>query len=204
MASFAIGNKAIAKLPTRAPLHHHAAFLSAGARRVPRASPFRPSRRTSAGFWCARGCPKCRQKRHNPASHPARRQPLRRVRSFPRQSPISLRRARQSQLPVRREHEPRPAVSLFGMAQSWGRPAERLLEEAEGVFEIEAAYICSPDDAQVRRIRPMPPQPEDLRVVGLTRQAADLDQDECPRHNRCRAAGATPGMPLHLRMQSRP
>jgi len=46
------------------------------------------------------------------------------------------------------------------------------------VFEIEAAYIRSPDDGQVRGIRAVPPEPENLRIVRLARQAADLDQDE--------------------------
>ncbi len=73
------------------------------------------------------------------------------------------------QLRVRRDDQPCPAIRLCGMSQPQRRPAKRLFEEAEGVFEIEAAHTPPPDDVQVRGIRVMPPQPEDLWVMCLAR-----------------------------------
>src|SRR5918994_1200102 len=63
-------------------------------------------------------------------------------------------------------HHPTPPVGLLGVPYPRRRPSQALLEEAEGVLQIEAPHVRAPDETQIRRrpLRPVPPQPQDLRL----------------------------------------
>jgi len=70
------------------------------------------------------------------------------------------------------------------------------------MFQIDATEVGAPGAVQVwqfRARRPMPPQPEGLRLARLLRQAADLDQQPGPAHNRAPTSRIAQGV-LTLRL----
>jgi hypothetical protein len=74
--------------------------------------------------------------------------------------------------------QPAPAIGCVGMAGANVSPAERLLEETEGVFHGEATQLPTPEHAQVSRQRTADPgQPQGPGWQPLIGQALDLDAD---------------------------
>lgn len=61
---------------------------------------------------------------------------------LPRSAKVRSERPGEAELGVRGAHQQGPAVSRFGCAAPRPGPAEGLLEESEGVFEIELAEEC--------------------------------------------------------------
>jgi len=110
-----------------------------------REATFGSSGRSSAGFWWLGRCAQMHQKRRNSAVDPDRRQAAGVVATLPGESQVCNARSGQAQLRVGGQHQPRPAVSLLGVAHPRRRPPHALLEEAEGVLEIEAPDIGTPD-----------------------------------------------------------
>ncbi len=100
------------------------------------------------------------------------------------------------------EHEPRPAVGLFGVAHAQRVSAEGLLNEAEGVLQVEAPDGGTPEQVEIEgvAIGGVQPVPEDLRGRGSPGQAADLDEHKGHRHDGRRTRGTVPGVVLQLRV----
>jgi len=105
----------------------------------PGAAAFGASGAGSAGFWwtgwgaqCGGGAPK-------PSSDAGGGEPAGFEPAFPGQSLVFDQAAGQAQLGVGGEDDPGPEVGLFGGAQTWCGPAQGVLEEPEGVFDVEAA-----------------------------------------------------------------
>ena len=86
----------------------------------------------------------------------------------------------------------------------WYLRTYSLLAEAQCVLQVEAPDVGAPELVQVRRAGSGPPQPEHLRWVRPSRQAADLDQDDGAAHDRPGLAAAATGMVLLLGVQPRP
>jgi hypothetical protein len=59
--------------------------------------------------------------------------------SFPGQAQVVDEAAGQAQLGVGGDDEPGPPVGLFGGAQRWRGPTQGVLDEPEGVLDVEAA-----------------------------------------------------------------
>ena len=115
---------------------------------------FGPPRRPTAGFRRLGGRAKVRQKRRNGAMDPDRRKACCIVAALPRQPQVLDARARQPELGESGHNQPRPPVGLLGVAHPRRRPSHALLEEAEGVLQIETPHIRAPDEVQIRR-RPL-------------------------------------------------
>ena len=64
--------------------------------------------------------------------------------SFPGQAYVLDDGSGQSELGVGGGDEPGPAVGLCGCAQSWGGPAQGVLDEPEGVLDVETAQVAGP------------------------------------------------------------
>ena len=66
------------------------------------------------------------------------------------------------------------------MTNPRGGPPHTLLEEAQGVLQVEAPHVGAPQEIEVRRcpLWPMPPQPQDPRLAPpfAAGQPLDLDQ----------------------------
>jgi hypothetical protein len=130
--------------------------------RPARASSFGPSRRPPAGFRWLRGRPQPTQKCRNHPVYPYRRQPSHFVTPLPRQPHLRYAGSRQPKLRESGHYQPRPSIGLLRVTKPGAAPSERLLEEAEGVFQVEAPGVCPPEQTKVR-IRPLragPPQPQ--------------------------------------------
>ena len=67
----------------------------------------------------------------------------------------------QPELGVGGHDDPGPAVALVGCADAWPGPAQSLLEEPEGVFQVEVAQEGSPQAVQISvgEFGPGVPQP---------------------------------------------
>lgn len=100
-------------------------------RRTPRALAFGTSGRAPAGFWWGGQDGEAEQQRRKPASDPFRGEFAGRLGTLPEERLVAGQRAGQAQLRVGQQDQPRPAVSLRGVAQARERPIERLLEESE-------------------------------------------------------------------------
>src|SRR5829696_2766657 len=109
--------------------------------RPTREASFGSPRRPPAGFRWLRGRPSLHQNSQNPSPHPHRRQSGGFVATLPRQSQVQHAPARQAQLRIGGQDQPRPPVGLLGMAHPWATPPERLLEKAERVLQVEASYV---------------------------------------------------------------
>ena len=167
---------------------------------------FGPPRRPTAGFRRLGGRAKVRQKRRNGAMDPDRRKACCIVAALPRQPQVLDARARQPELGESGHNQPRPPVGLLGVAHPRRRPSHALLEEAEGVLQIETPHIRAPDEIQIRPrpLRTVPPQPQDPRLAPTLAagQPLDLYQDERPDHDGQGPAAAPLLVVLDLRMQS--
>jgi hypothetical protein len=167
-----------------------------------------PSGRPAAGFRRFRGRVQVSQKCRKGAVNPNRRQPSGVVAPLPGQSAVGDMRPRQSELGERGQNQPRPPVGLFGVAHAEGVPSERLLEEAEGMLQIEAPDVGAPEEAEIRRgsFGADPPQPQSLRLAPplASGQPFDLHHNEGSDHYGRRAAAASSFVRLNLRMHPRP
>src|SRR5215218_7778158 len=144
-----------------APLEGRVAFRSAGE------AAFGPPGRPTAGFRRLRLRAPGHQKRRNRSVDPNRRKGPRLVAALPRQPQVRDAGARQPQLRVGGHYQPAPPVGLLGVANPRRRPSHALLEEAEGVLQVEAPYVRAPDEIQIRcrPLRTVPPQPQDPRLA---------------------------------------
>jgi hypothetical protein len=104
-----------------------ALFKGRVAFRPTREASFGPPRRPPAGFRWLRGRPHLHQNSQNPSPHPRRRQSEGFVAALPRQSQVQHAPARQAQLRIGGQDQPRPPVGLLGVAHPRARPPERLL-----------------------------------------------------------------------------
>src|SRR5215218_10290856 len=206
---FAIGFISIAKplviivfVGSGAPLESRVALGLAGEQA------FGPPRRPTAGFRRLGGRADVRQKRRNGAMDPDWRKAPRLVAALPRQPQVLHAHARQPELGESGHDQPGPPVGLLRVANPRRRPPHALLEEAEGVLQIETPHIRAPDEIQIRRgsLRPVPPQPQHPRLPSTLAagQALDLDQDERADHDGQGSPTAPPLVVLDLRMQLGP
>src|SRR5215203_6657311 len=90
------------------------------------------------------------------------------------------------------------------MAHPRRRPAQGLFHEAYRVFDVEPATVRLPEQVEVHLTLSVPPLPQLLRLAGLPRQLAHLDQDHGTLHHGCPLAPVTLAYPPGLRVQSRP
>ncbi len=107
---------------------------------------FGPPGRPPAGFRRLRRRAQFHQKRRNYPVDPNRRQPTRIVTALPRQTQVRNTGVRQPQLRVRGHDQPTPPVGLLRMANPRRRPSHALLEEAEGVLQVEAPDVGAPEE----------------------------------------------------------
>ena len=122
---------------------------------------------------------------------------------FPRQPLVAGDGAGQAQLGVGGQHQPGPAVGLFGMTRPRGRPTERLLGKPDGVLQVEPANVRAPGQVQIQlyALRAGPPQPQHLRRARLGGDALDLDAQDGAAHDRAWPAAAVAGVALLLGVQ---
>src|SRR5215217_3826133 len=206
---FCDGHKAHRKTPRVRPLRglsgslldRRVAFRSA------REAAFGPPRRPTAGFRRLRWRAQLRQKRRNYPVDPYRRQSTRIVTAFPRQTQVRNTSARQSQLGEGGYHQPRPPIRLLGVAHPRRRPSHALLQEAEGVLQIEAPDVSAPEQIEVRRhpLRAVPPQPQNARLASplAAGQPLYLHQNERTDHDGQQSAATLSFVVLDLRVQLR-
>src|SRR3974377_2448903 len=69
--------------------------------------------------------------------------------SFPGQAHVLDEAAREAELGVSADDEPRPAVGLFGCSQRRCGPSQGVLGEPVGVFDVETAKVGSPAQVEV-------------------------------------------------------
>src|SRR5215217_4973800 len=171
-----------------------------------REATFWPSGRSSAGFRRLRGRAEFHQKRRNNAVYSNRCQAAGAVAPLPRQPPIRNTRPRYPELGESSHHQPRPAVRLLGMTHSRRCPSQGLFEKAEGMLQVEAPHISSPDEVEIGLSLTMPPQPQHARLSPplAARQPLHLYQHKRPNHDGQRPTAATPFVRSDLRMQVRP
>src|SRR5258708_31734836 len=101
---------------------------------------------------------------------------------LPGQANVADQRTRQPQLPAGGGDQAGPAVGGGWVARADGRPAKRLFEEAEGVFDREAPHVPAPQDAQVgRQWTADPSQPEGPWWQLLVGEAFNLDPHHAER-----------------------
>src|SRR3990170_4290 len=176
--------------------------------RSAREAAFGPPRRPTAGFRRLRRRAQLHQKRRNHPVDPQRRQPTRIVTALPRQTQVRNTGARQPQLGVRGYDQPGPPVGLLGVAHPRRRPSHALLEEAEGVLQVEAPHVRAPEEIEVRLrpLRAVPPQPQNpgLPPALAAGQPLDLHQDERADRYGQGSPAAPPLMVLDLWVQIRP
>ena len=143
-----------------------------------------------------------RQKRRNRPVHPDRCKASGVAAALPRQPPARHQCPRQAQLREGGENQPRPPVGLGGMAHAGGRPSERLLEEAEGMLQIEAPGVGEPEEFQigVGPLGAVPPQPQDARRAPplAAGQPLDLHQHQRPDDDRGGTTAAASFVRLHF------
>ena len=99
--------------------------------------------------------------------------------SFPGQPVVVDEAASEAELCERGDDQPRPVVGLSGCAQRRGGPAEGVLGEPEGVFDVEAAQVGAPAQIEVGSAGSGPPQPQRLfGSGGRFGQVLDVDTDD--------------------------
>ena len=175
-----------------------AGFLSAGWRTAGLAArPLGRPEEHPEGFGAAAGEPSAHSSRGTRGA-PDRATVAAGSGPLPRQSGVGGDRAGQPQLGVGGHHQPGPAVGLGGMAGPWGGPAQGLLTEPDGVFQLEAADIGPPGQVQVGLAGPGPPQLQHLGWVGAGRDPLDLDAEDGAAHDRPGSPAAVAGVALLL------
>jgi transposase len=92
-----------------------------------------------AGFWRTGRTGQSRADVLKSPADPGRGQPARRRGPFPGQAQVAGERAGQPQLGMAGDDQPGPPVRGGRVADLGGGPAQDLLEQAEGVLEVEAA-----------------------------------------------------------------
>ena len=105
----------------------------------------------SAGFRRAGGQRGCRADVPKPAADSGRGEPARCGGPFPGAAQVGDEGAGQAELGVRGDDQPGPAVAGVGVAELRAGPAEGLLEQPEGVFQVEAAQEGLPPAVHVGR-----------------------------------------------------
>jgi hypothetical protein len=141
-----------------------AGFLTAGQRVAgPRRLPVgRPGERP-AGFGAAAGEPSA----HSSRGNPRRTTPVTAAvgsGSLPRQPLVAGELAGQAELGVGGQHQPGPAVGLFGMARPRRRPTQGLLGEPDRVLQVEPADVRPPGKVQIQ-LHALGPGPLDLDLL---------------------------------------
>jgi hypothetical protein len=160
------------------------------------------SGRVSARFWYADGAAQLCEHLRKGAADLRRGAPLSRQRRLAGETPVGDRITREAQVDRGQDEQPRPAVSGARGAQFGRGPAQRLLEEAEGVFQREVGDIGLPDLRSIRRSRSRPPEPQRLRDFRGPRQAFDCQPEQAPARTavgRClqQAAGSQEPLDPH-------
>jgi len=158
----------------------------------------------SGGFWCGGRRAERAQQLRKPAVHPIGRESRLGSGPLPRQSGVGGDRAGQAQLGVGDQHQPGPPVGLGGMAGPWGGPAEGLLGEPDGVFQVEPADLGPPGQVQVELAGAGPPPPQHLGWAGAGRDSLDLDTEDGAAHDRSGSSAAVAGVALLFGMQPAP
>src|SRR5207247_6516698 len=100
---------------------------------------FGSARAGPAGFWRAGRTGGCVVDAGKPAADPAWGQPARLDRFLPWAAQVVSEVSGQTELGVGGQDQPGPPVGLVRMTQPGSGPAQGLLEESEGVFQVEAA-----------------------------------------------------------------
>jgi len=98
-----------------------------------------PAWATCSGFWWSGGGAQGGGKSAKFASDPGGRQAAGFRGSFPGQSLVVHEAAGEAELGVAGADQPGPPVGLFGGAHGWAGPAQGVLDEPEGVFDVGAA-----------------------------------------------------------------
>jgi len=111
----------------------------------------RPSGAGLAGFRRTGRAGQPRADVPKPAADPGRGQPARRGGPLPGQAQAIGQWPGLAELGVAGEDEPGPPVSSLRVADLGRGPAEDLLEQPEGVLEVEAAYERLPQSARLIR-----------------------------------------------------
>lgn len=113
-----------------------------------------------------------------PSAHSHRSQLLRVRLPFPREPEIIDELASKKELRVGGDHEPGPAVGLFGHLQRRCRPSEGPLDEPERVLDVKPAQVGPPTQIEVGFTSPRPPQPQRLLDASRRfREVLDFDSD---------------------------
>ena len=120
-----------------------------------------------------------------PAADPGWGEPLGRGRSFPGPPEIIGEAPGQPKLGMRDDDQPGPAVSGGGIAELRDGPAQGLLEQPEGVFQVEPAQERLPAaiDLGWGGAGLGPPQPQRFRVLPAG-ELVDLQPDHGALHDR--------------------
>ncbi|MEZ5383493.1 MAG: hypothetical protein R2754_17060 [Microthrixaceae bacterium] len=86
----------------------------------------------------------------------------------------------ESELGVAGGDELGPPVGLFGGADRWCGPPEGVLDEPEGVFDVEAAEVGAGCKADVDGVGACRPEPQGVAVVGagVFGEVVDVDADD--------------------------
>jgi hypothetical protein len=155
------------------------------------------ARRDLAG---CRGGQAAQEVRNRPAD-PVGRQLSGLERTLPGQALIGDEGARQPQAGVGQQRQPGPAVGLDGMAEAGQRPVQAAFEEAKGMFLGKAAHVGPPEDREVWCARARSPEPEHLRLAGVSGQAADFYQHDGAAHDRPLLIAAAARVRLRLGVQ---
>ncbi len=170
----------------------------------PRAATFWPTWGAATGFWRFCRSAERRYERGKGTAYPTRREPAFFEAAFPGQAEVSNQCTSEAELRIGYDHQPSPAVRLFGMPQARQRPIEGLLEKAKGMLEIEATGRGTPDHGKIGKPRAAPPQPQKLRFARLLGQATHLDQEHGAAHERFGSTCPLGRMILGNRVQSPP
>src|SRR5450759_5389019 len=102
-----------------------------------------------SGFWWTGWGAQCWAESAKPSPDAGGGESAGFVSSFPWEAEVVNEVACEAELGVGGEDEPGPAVGLFAVAQRWGGPAQGVLEEPEGVLDVEAAQVSPPTDVEV-------------------------------------------------------
>jgi len=162
----------------------------------------------STGFRCTGRNRHRRAGARKPSTNPCRRQSCWWDRPFPGAAEVLGQRTGEPELGVGHQHDPGPAVGRLGTAEPRCGPPQRLLEETEGVLEIEAPQKQLPQPVEIigtdGRVRAPQPHwggvPVPRKVVDGQRRSPCLPRSVAalgaePTSHDERVAGATDSTP---------